>query len=219
MGIIKIQKMGITKLKADAVVNAANEDLAQGGGVCHYIFTDAGAAEMTAACNKYSGCKTGHAVITPGFNLPAKYVIHAVGPRWHGGNQNEPKLLYSAYKQSLIVAKDNDIHSIGFPLLSSGIFGYPKDKAWRKALQACQDFIDNNPDYDINIIFCVLDDETKQMGEEMMDKLECNMVTLCGGIKFDLKDKIDYEEAIAQERFVATGEGVEFIRTDDNKND
>ena len=96
-------------------------------------------------------------MITPGFNLAAKYVIHAVGPRWTDGNHNEPELLYSAYKQSLILAKENGLHSIGFPLISAGIFGYPLDGAWRKAIQACNDFIKDNLDYDIKIIFAVLD--------------------------------------------------------------
>ena len=168
MSSITIKKIGITKLDTDAVVNAANSDLAEGGGVCGYIFHDAGRAEMTKACNKYGHCDTGSAVITPGFNLPAKYVIHAVGPIWRGGDHNEKKLLYSAYKQSLILAKENNLHSIGFPLISAGIYGYPKDLAWRKAIQACRDFIDNNPDYEIDIIFAVLDDKILAMGQETL---------------------------------------------------
>ena len=108
---IEIQKIGITKLEVDAIVNAANEGLLEGGGVCGAIFREAGYAELTDACREIGGCKTGNAVITPGFNLPAKYIIHAVGPVWHGGDKNEPKLLYSAYKQSLLVAKENGCHS------------------------------------------------------------------------------------------------------------
>ena len=165
MSSISIRKIGITKLRADAVVNAANTGLLQGGGVCGYIFRDAGADEMTKACDAIGHCDEGGAVITPGFNLPAKYVIHAVGPRYVDGNHNEPKLLYSAYKQSLILAKENGIRSIGFPLISAGIFGYPVEKAWKKAIQACRDFIAHNPDYDIDIIFAVLDDKIKAIGE------------------------------------------------------
>lgn len=165
---IDIQKIGITKLEVDAIVNAANEGLLKGGGVCGAIFREAGSAELTKACRKIGGCKTGSAVITPGFKLPAKYIIHAVGPVWHGGDKNEPKLLYSAYKQSLLVAKENGCHSIGFPLISAGIFGYPKDQAWRKAIQACQDFYRDNPDYEMEIIFAVLDDEILQMGKETL---------------------------------------------------
>lgn len=107
---IEIRKIGITKLDTNAVVNAANTGLHEGGGVCGYIFHDAGSKEMTAACRKIGHCDEGSAVITPGFKLPAKYVIHAVGPRRYGGEHNEPKLLYSAYKQSLLLAKENGLH-------------------------------------------------------------------------------------------------------------
>ena len=168
---IRIRKIGITRLEVDAIVNAANEGLWEGGGVCGAIFKAAGSAELTKACNEIGGCKVGGAVITPGFKLPTKYIIHAVGPRWHGGEQNEPKLLYSAYKQSLLVAKDNDCHSIGFPLISAGIFGYPKDQAWRKAIQACRDFISANPDYPMEIIFAVLDDQILELGEQTLKEL------------------------------------------------
>jgi O-acetyl-ADP-ribose deacetylase (regulator of RNase III) len=148
----------------DAIVNAANSRLQNGGGVCGAIFQAAGAAELQAACNKIGKCSTGNAVITPGFRLPAKYVIHAVGPIWNGGAYNEAQLLYSAYKQSLKVAKDNGLHSIAFPLISSGIYGYPQDQAWRKALQACHDFIEANGDYEIDIIFAVIDDDIMNKG-------------------------------------------------------
>ncbi|MGN1135595.1 MAG: macro domain-containing protein [Oscillospiraceae bacterium] len=168
---IEIKKIGITKLDTDAIVNAANEGLQAGGGVCGAIFREAGSAELTKACNAIGGCKTGNAVITPGFDLPAKYIIHAVGPVWNGGKQNEPKLLYSAYKQSLLIAKEHNCHSIGFPLISAGIFGYPKDQAWRKAIQACQDFIKNNSDYEMKIVFAVLDDEIKAIGERVLNEL------------------------------------------------
>lgn len=172
MSSIEIQNIGVTKLKVDAIVNAANEGLWQGAGVCGAVFSEAGSTELTKACNAIGGCKTGNAVITPGFKLPAKFIIHAVGPRWHGGDQNEPKLLYSAYKQSLFVAKENDCHSIGFPLISAGIFGYPVDQAWRKAIQACQDFIKDNADYEIEIIFAVLDDGIKTIGEQTLEDLQ-----------------------------------------------
>ena len=168
MSQISICNTGITKLKTDAIVNAANSSLWEGGGVCGCIFRDAGVKEMTEACDKIGHCKEGFAVITPGFMLSAKYVIHAVGPRWSGGNHNEPELLYSAYIQSLLLAKENGIHSIGFPLISSGIFGYPVDKAWDRAIQACRDFIENNSEYELDIIFAVLDDEIKKTGEKAL---------------------------------------------------
>lgn len=164
MSSINIQKVSITKLEVDAIVNAANAHLLEGGGVCGAIFRAAGSRELQAACDKIGRCDTGNAVITPGFNLPAKHVIHAVGPIWRGGNNGEPNLLYSAYKQSLTVAKENGLHSIAFPLISAGIYGYPQDQACRKALQACHDFIEANKDYEIDIIFAVIDDDVMDKG-------------------------------------------------------
>ena len=164
MSSIEIQKVSITELAVDAIVNAANSALQHGGGVCGVIFSAAGVRELQAACDKIGHCNTGNAVITPGFKLPARYVIHAVGPIWRGGYDNEPKLLYSAYKQSLTVARENGLHSIAFPLISAGIYGYPQDQAWRKALQACQDFIEANGDYEIDIIFAVIDEDIMNKG-------------------------------------------------------
>lgn len=175
MSSIEIKKIGITKLNTDSIVNAANEGLWQGGGVCGAIFNEAGPVEMTKACRSIGGCKIGNAVITPGFKLPAKYVIHAVGPKWLDGEHNEPKLLYSAYKQSLTLARENKLHSIGFPLISAGIYGYPKDKAWRKAIQACHDFIRSNEDYEINIVFAVLDDMIYAIGQQTLGELSREM--------------------------------------------
>lgn len=171
MSKIEIIKKGITKLDVDVIVNAANKHLQAGGGVCGAVFRDAGYSELQKACDKIGFCHTGGAVITPGFNLKAKYIIHAVGPVWEGGNADEPKKLYSCYKKSLELAKENSCHSIAFPVISSGIFGYPKDKAWRKALQACLDFISENEDYDIDIYFAVLDDSAKALGEKTLLEL------------------------------------------------
>lgn len=168
---IKIQKIGITQLNTDAIVNAANDRLWSGGGVCGAIFREAGYEELTEACRAIGGCKTGNAVITPGFNLSAKYIIHAVGPIWHGGNQNEPELLYSSYKQSLLVAKENECHSIGFPLISAGIYGYPKDLAWQEAIRACKDFINENADYSMEIMFAVLDDVIMEIGMKTLEEM------------------------------------------------
>lgn len=168
MSSIEIKKTSITKLDTDAIVNAADEGLLEGGGVCGAFFREAGSVELTKACNAIGGCKTGNAVITPGFNLPANYVIHAVGPRWFDGKHNEPNLLYSAYKQSLLIAKENGLHSICFPIISAGIFDFHLDGAWRKAIQDCIDFICNNLDYDIKVIFAVLDDKIITSGEKII---------------------------------------------------
>ncbi len=170
MSTITIQKISITKLHTDAIVNAANDMLLQGGGVCGAIFSEAGAMQLTKACEAIGGCHTGSAVITPGFDLPAKYIIHAVGPIWRGGTNNEPALLSSAYKKSLLLAKENGCHSIGFPLISAGIYGYPADLAWKEALQACMDFEDSS-DYDLDITFAVLDDYMLDLGKKTYDKL------------------------------------------------
>lgn len=168
MSNITIKLIGITDLDTDCIVNAANSHLAQGSGVCGAIFREAGARKLQAACDEIGYCPTGGAVITPGFALKAKYVIHAVGPIWQGGSNNEPQDLYSCYKESLDRAKENDCHSIGFPLISSGIFGYPKDAAWQIALQSCKDWIEQHPDYDIDVVFAVLDERIMELGNKIM---------------------------------------------------
>jgi len=169
MSNIEIIKRSITDLDTEAVVNAANDGLWAGGGVCGYIFNAAGMKELQDACDKIGHCDVGNAVITPGFKMRNKYIIHAVGPQWRGGNNGEPVQLYDAYKNSLELAKSYDIHSIGFPLISAGIFGYPKDKAWRKAIRASVNFIMKNPDYDIRIVFAILDDSILKIGEETLN--------------------------------------------------
>ena len=164
MSSIRIIKKGITKLEVDAVVNAANSQLQAGSGVCGAVFEDAGYSMLAAACNKIGHCDTGSAVITPGFNLKAKYIIHAVGPRWSGGKHREPELLYSAYYKSLELALENGCRSIGFPLISAGIFGYPLQGAWQTAVRACGDFLDHLTDQSLDIIFAVLSDEIIEAG-------------------------------------------------------
>ncbi len=118
----------ITQLELDAIVNAANERLAPGAGVCGAIHRAAG-PELARACAKIGGCPTGEARLTPGFDLLARYVIHTVGPVWHGGNKGEPELLASCYRNSLRLAAESDIQTIAFPALSTGIFGYPIEAA------------------------------------------------------------------------------------------
>ena len=165
MGTIEIRKTDIAKLCTDAVVNAANERLQAGGGVCGAIFRAAGYRRLQNACDRIGHCDTGSAVITPAFDLQAKYIIHAVGPIWCGGRSNEEGLLYSAYQSSLKLAAENGCTSIGFPVISAGIYGYPKKKAWETAVNACTDFMDQNPDADIRIVFAVLDEEMLKTGQ------------------------------------------------------
>ena len=158
MSSISIQKISIIDLSTEAIVNAANDGLWAGSGVCGVIFKAAGQSQLQNACNLIGHCDTGSAVITPGFNLKSKYIIHAVGPRWHDGNHHEPQQLYGAYWRSMELAQENDCHSIGFPLISAGIFGYPVKQAWRKAIQACAEYIDSHSGYEMDVIFAVLDD-------------------------------------------------------------
>lgn len=172
MSSIEIKKIGITKLEADAIVNAANEGLRAGGGVCGAIFAEAGHRRLQEACDKIGHCKTGSAVITPAFDLPAKYIIHAVGPIWRGGDRGESKLLYGAYYHSLELAVINGCKSIAFPLISSGIFGYPIDQAWKVAFQACHDFLKQNYEISLKIIFAVLRYEMLEMGYEILAQSE-----------------------------------------------
>ncbi|HSR23514.1 MAG TPA: macro domain-containing protein, partial [Candidatus Eisenbacteria bacterium] len=128
----------ITTLRVDAIVNAANEMLAAGGGVCGAIHAKAG-PERAAACAAAGGCPTGEARITPGFRLPARYVIHAVGPYWRGGTAGEPELLASAHRRALEVAHGLGCRTVAFPALSTGIFGYPAELAAPIAVSAARE--------------------------------------------------------------------------------
>lgn len=127
----------ITRLAVDVVVNAANEALRRGGGVCGAIFAAAG-PRLDEACAALGGCATGDAVATPGFDLPARWIVHTVGPVWHGGDREEPALLASCYRRSLEVAADLGASSIAFPAVSTGIFGYPADDAAAIAVTTCR---------------------------------------------------------------------------------
>lgn len=172
MSSIHIKKISITDVDTDCVVNAANSSLAAGGGVCGFIFKAAGYAELTSACEEIGHCDTGSAVITPGFAMKSKYIIHAVGPIWNGGRNNEEKLLYSCYQRSMELVMENDCHSIAFPLISAGIYGYPKEEAWKVAIKSVNDFLSAHPDYDIDVIFAVLDNEILAMGNKIFSSLK-----------------------------------------------
>ncbi len=165
---IELVKISIVELETDAIVNAANEHLAAGGGVCGAIFTAAGHKKMQEACNIYEHCNPGEAVLTPGFNLKAKYVIHAVGPIWEGGSYDEADVLRSAYLRSLELAYLNGCSSIAFPLISAGIYGYPVNLAWNVALTACKDYLDMHSDESMKIVFAVLDESILTKGKQAL---------------------------------------------------
>lgn len=167
-GTVKIIKQSITTLDVDCIVNAANEELRAGGGVCGAIFSAAGYTKLQHACNQIGHCPTGSAVITGGFQSRAKYIIHAVGPRYQDGWHGEPMLLCSAYQKSLDLAVHYGCRSIAFPLISTGIFGYPVKKAWHDALSACKEFFDAYPEISLEVTFAVLDDEILKLGNEAL---------------------------------------------------
>lgn len=130
----------ITKLQVDAIVNAANQALAAGGGVCGAIFRAAGDG-LAAACARVAPCPTGEARVTPGFSLPAKYVIHAVGPIWHGGTEGEADQLAQTYRALLRLADEHGCHSIAIPAISTGIYGYPLESATKIAVQVVREHV------------------------------------------------------------------------------
>jgi O-acetyl-ADP-ribose deacetylase len=167
---ISIQKGDITKLKVDAIVNAANTSLLGGGGVDGAIHR-AGGSQILEACiqirNKQGGCNVGEAVITTGGKLPAKFVIHTVGPVWNGGKKNETALLENAYKNSLLIAVKNNVHTIAFPNISTGIYRFPKQSAAETAVAEIKKFISTDAVLE-EIIFICFDDENYGIYQKLL---------------------------------------------------
>lgn len=154
---ITVYRGDITKLSVDAIVNAANKSLLGGGGVDGAIHRAAG-PKLLEECFTLHGCNTGEAKITKGYNLPAKYVIHTVGPIYSGRKEDATNLA-NCYRNSLSLAKENDIHSIAFSAISTGVYGYPIEEATGIAVETVKQWLEENRDYSLNVIFCCFGSE------------------------------------------------------------
>lgn len=163
---IKAVKADITKLQTDAIVNAANNTLLGGGGVDGAIHRAAG-SQLLAECRTLNGCETGQAKITKGYNLPAKYVIHTVGPVWYGGEQGEPQLLADAYRNSLKLAEEHNLKSIAFPAISTGVYGYPKEEAAHIAIDTIREFL---KEYDMEVVLTAFSDGDLKRYERILQQ-------------------------------------------------
>jgi O-acetyl-ADP-ribose deacetylase (regulator of RNase III) len=165
---LRIVQGDITKIDTTAIVNAANTSLLGGGGVDGAIHR-AGGPQILAECQqiraRQGGCKVGEAVITSGGRLPAAYVIHTVGPRWNGGQKGEPEKLASCYRSSLQIAADNQLESVAFPGISTGIYGYPKPEAATVAVREVQQWLAAH-EYPKEVVFVVFDEKAKQLYEQ-----------------------------------------------------
>ena len=165
---IEIIKGDITKLKVDAIVNAANKSLLGGGGVDGAIHRAAG-KDLVAECRTLNGCETGQSKITKGYNLPAKYVIHTVGPVWYGGDKNEPELLKSCYTTTLALAKENNIKTIAFPAISCGVYRFPIEQACKIAFDSVNEFISKSDCFE-KIIFIDINENIIKIYERLLNE-------------------------------------------------
>jgi O-acetyl-ADP-ribose deacetylase (regulator of RNase III) len=163
---IELYQGDITEMHVDAIVNAANRSLLGGGGVDGAIHRAAG-PKLLEECKKLNGCETGQAKLTLAYRLPSRYVIHAVGPVWHGGEIGEKELLASAYFNSLKLAKENGLKTIAFPNISTGVYNFPKQLAAEIAIQTVRNFLQNDEQLE-EIIFCIYDEENFNIYHKML---------------------------------------------------
>jgi len=168
-GKIEIIEGDITKFSVDAIVNAANHSLLGGGGVDGAIHRAAG-PELLAECRTLSGCATGEAKLTGGYRLPARHVIHAVGPVWHGGGKGEPELLRTCYRSCFRVAHENGLTSIAFPAISTGVYRYPLEQACRIALEEAKAALAHFPELS-RILFVAFSTEARQLYQETAEEV------------------------------------------------
>lgn len=192
-----ILRQDITQMKVDAIVNAANTALQMGGGVCGAIFKAAGAQKLQAACDRLAQIRTGEAVITPGFGLAAKHIIHTAGPVYANGQQGEEALLRACYTNALKRALENRCESVAFPLIASGIYGYPKAEALRVATAAIQDFLNT---HDMNVFLVVFDKAAFEVSEELMGQVASYIDEhYIEGLQESRRSLLDVERSVLEE--------------------
>lgn len=197
---LQIVRNDITTMKVDAIVNAANETLLGGGGVDGCIHRAAG-KELVAECRLLGGCTTGEAKITKGYRLPAKFVIHTVGPIWRGGQYGEKELLTSCYRNSLQLAVQHQCESIAFPLVSAGVYGYPKDQALRVAAKTIQEFL---AEHEMQVYIVIFDKRSYQIGKQLFSDIEEYIderyvdERIDEGLELARRQRVEYLESLPQ---------------------